>query len=185
MAKNQRDGKVKKLNQGRLIFMVIIAVLIIAIIVIIKNIVTLKIEEGRLTSQEKELQGKKEELTAELQGVDELDYIEEQARKLLKMIKPGEVLYILNGEDPRPEGSSTPTSIDPSLIPPPAVTTEEEPEYTEEYVEEEYSEYTEEETAPEETSEETTEEVISEETSWEEETSEETYEEEGDGDSGE
>ena len=37
-------------------------------------------------------------MTAELKNVNELDYIEEQARKQLKMIKPGEVLYVLDGK---------------------------------------------------------------------------------------
>ena len=140
----------RNISKTRMLFYAIIGVLMIAILVIAKNIVTLKIENGKLIEQEKELQGKKDELTAELQGVDDLDYIEEQARKLLKMIKPGEVLFILNGENPQPEkeekeGSDTPTIPAPSGTvsqpqeEPEVVYTE--PEYTEEeYVEEEVAE---------------------------------------------
>ena len=198
MAKNQRsDGQVRRPNRWRLVFYGILAVLLIAIIIIVKNIISLKIEEGKLKKQEQELQGKKEELTAELQGVDELDYIEEQARKLLKMIKPGEMLFILTGEDPRPEGSSGPVSIDPSQIPPPPApanqeeTTESQEVYYEEeivYTEEEITseeEVTEGELTEEEATEETeggeeyeTEEVAGEE-SWEESAEEEYSEDSG------
>ena len=59
---------------------------------------TLHIEKSHLEKTQKELEQKKDDLTAELKNVNELDYIEEQARKQLKMIKPGEVLYVLDGK---------------------------------------------------------------------------------------
>jgi len=55
-------------------------------------------QNKELERTQKELEQKKDDLTAELKNVNELDYIEEQARKQLKMIKPGEVLYVLDGK---------------------------------------------------------------------------------------
>lgn len=86
----------------------IVVVLLIGIGVIVQNIVGLTIEKRALQDQNAELTEKRDELTAELQNVNDPDYIEEQARKLLHMIKPGEVLYILNGSGhPSQEGGES------------------------------------------------------------------------------
>ena len=191
----ERKTKSKSMSRTRILILVIILFLLVAILVVVKNIVDLRIEQNRLTAQEQELQTKKDELNAELQGVDDLDYIEEQARKLLKMIKPGEVLFILNGSDPRPEGANS--DDENSVIPAPEgvapqqPTTEEVVQETteqvyqeEEQVETEYTdettetEYTEEQTEPEYT-EETWEEGTTEETTSEEYTEETSSEETG------
>ena len=97
MAKSTRKAK-KKLNTGRLVLSLIVLFLLVGSAFSIKNIVTLHIEKNHLEKTQKELEQKKDDLTAELKNVNELDYIEEQARKQLKMIKPGEVLYVLDGK---------------------------------------------------------------------------------------
>lgn len=186
MAEGKRNGKANYNNynvrsrtggRSRLLFLAIIAVLVVAILIVAKNIIDLRIEKANLEQQEQDLQSKKDELTAELQGVDDLDYIEEQARKLLKMIKPGEVLYILNGTDPRPDDANT--TGEESVIPVPEgagttqpTQTEEGTTETETYAETE-TEYTEETT---EYTEETTGETGESEGSVEGEYTEETYE---------
>ena len=74
----------------------------------VRNIIGLSIEKRELEKQQRELADTRDELTAELENVNDLDYIEEQARKLLHMIKPGEILYILNGsEQPKDESKDT------------------------------------------------------------------------------
>ena len=97
MAKSTRKAK-KKLNTGRLVLSLIVLFLLVGCAFSIKKIVTLHIEKNHLEKTQKELEQKKDDLTAELKNVNELDYIEEQARKQLKMIKPGEVLYVLDGK---------------------------------------------------------------------------------------
>ncbi len=97
MAKSTRKKK-KKLNAGRLVLSLIVLFLLIGCAFSIKKIVTLHIEKSHLEKTQKELEQKKDDLNAELKNVNELDYIEEQARKQLKMIKPGEVLYVLDGK---------------------------------------------------------------------------------------
>lgn len=174
MAEGKRSSKVKGVARNitgpwRIIFIIALVALLVTIIVVTKNIISLRIEKGNLEAQEQELQNKKEELTAELQGVNDMDYIEEQARKLLKMIKPGEVLYILNGEDPSPETSQSGETLIPAPEnTAPAGTTSEPTEETEtsesaeeSYVEESTEEVTQENTAGE---------GESQETEWQEET---------------
>ena len=51
-----------------------------------------------MAQRQKELNDEKAALQEELKNVNDLDYIEEQARNQLKLIKPGEILYILENE---------------------------------------------------------------------------------------
>ena len=183
-----------KVNKGRLAFAIIVLVLAIFVAVVVKNIIALHVEKSKLQRQETELKSKKEELTAELQNADDLEYIEEQARKLLKMIKPGEVLYILNGDNPNPQTHSESADHVPDLeakeetpAEVPAETTvetvpeetyyQEEEVYQEEYAEEET--YEESEAVDTESSYSEEGEGYYEETSEEETYQEETYSEEG------
>ncbi|MDY6038514.1 MAG: septum formation initiator family protein [Eubacterium sp.] len=97
MAKSTRKKK-KKLNIGRFILSLIVVSLLIGCGFSIKKIIQLHLEKSRLQETQKVLESHRDDLTAELKNVNELDYIEEQARKQLKMIKPGEVLYVLDDE---------------------------------------------------------------------------------------
>jgi cell division protein FtsB len=62
-------------------------------------VISLKMEERELLQQQRELEARKAELEEELTQVDETDYIEQQAREQLHMIKPGEILYLLPDHD--------------------------------------------------------------------------------------
>ena len=134
---------------------VIVIALMVGIGVIVKNIISLTIEKKARTEKNNELANKRDELTAELENVNDLDYIEEQARKLLHMIKPGEILYILDGSgnpDAAEEGNGIglpegPASTTTESAPTESAPEEEEPaseevisEEPEGYSQEEYSE---------------------------------------------
>ncbi|MDD4377954.1 MAG: septum formation initiator family protein [Eubacteriales bacterium] len=86
------------INKVRIGITVIMIILIAVVAVSIKGIFDLKIEQKQLMEQNKQLKSEKENLQAELENIDSYDYIEEQARIQLKLIKPGEILYILNDE---------------------------------------------------------------------------------------
>ena len=58
-------------------------------------IVLLKIEQSELKEQQKALKEKRTKLKNELKNIDDKNYIEEQARKQLNMVKPGEILYMI------------------------------------------------------------------------------------------
>lgn len=87
------------LNRGKLIKGLIKTAIIFIVIAVVgvsvKNIFDLKAENKELKHTNKELQSEKESLNEELQNVNDKDYIEEQARIQLRMIKPGEIIYIL------------------------------------------------------------------------------------------
>ena len=61
----------------------------------IRKIVLLKIEQSELKEQQKALKEKRTKLKNELKNIDDKNYIEEQARKQLNMVKPGEILYMI------------------------------------------------------------------------------------------
>lgn len=58
------------------------------------NIVKLKAEEGDAVSEQNALKEKKTELKKELKKVNQNEYIEKKAREQLRMVKPGEKLFI-------------------------------------------------------------------------------------------
>lgn len=64
----------------------------------VKNIYTLQTEKKNLKEENEKLTLEKEALKDELENVSDKEYIEEQARIQLKLIKPGEILYILEDE---------------------------------------------------------------------------------------
>lgn len=79
-----------------LIFLVIATLIGISLI----HLITLKIEESKAEADLAALHKEKQELEEELSHVYSKEYIEQQARAELRMIFPGEVLYVLKeGED--------------------------------------------------------------------------------------
>lgn len=88
-----------KFNKGRLILAGIIIVLIAVIGVSVKNIFDLRAEQAELKKTHRDLLKTERSLEEELKNVNDLDYVEEQARIQLRMIKPGEILYIMDDEE--------------------------------------------------------------------------------------
>lgn len=79
--------------------MTVIVIFLVAVLgVSIKNIFMLQAEKKALTEEKESLTLEKESLQDELENVSDTEYIEEQARIQLKLIKPGETLYILEDE---------------------------------------------------------------------------------------
>lgn len=77
---------------------VIVVVLIAVVGVSIKNVFDLRAEQDELRAKNKQLASEKASLKEELKNVNDYDYIEEQARIQLKLIRPGEILYVLDDE---------------------------------------------------------------------------------------
>ena len=63
-----------------------------------KDIVRLKAENIALKKQQAELEKQRDELKEELENVNEKEYIREQARKQLKLLNPGEILFTFDEE---------------------------------------------------------------------------------------
>ena len=102
------DWKKKKrirINRGRMALTVIVVLLIAGLGMSVKNIFDLRAEQKALTEQNKALAVEKNSLEEELENINDYDYIEEQARIQLKLIKPGEILYILDDDTSEEEDS--------------------------------------------------------------------------------
>ena len=68
------------------------------------NIVSLKWEERQVLAENEALKAEKEKLQQELANVDDPEYIEQEARRQLRLIRPGEILFVLPNEPETPSG---------------------------------------------------------------------------------
>lgn len=93
------EGAVKrgKKKTKRKVMFALIVILFFALILFysLHNVVKLKIEEKNLKSQQEELIKEKKQLQKEIKKSGGKEHIENEARKQLKMIKPGEILFLL------------------------------------------------------------------------------------------
>lgn len=88
----------KKARRRMVYFVVFLAILgIIAASVI--NIISLKLTEAKTLKEQQALLDQKTRLERIYSQVNSPEYIEQQARQQLKMIKPGEILYVLPEKD--------------------------------------------------------------------------------------
>ena len=94
----RKTRKKTRINRGRMAMTVIVIFLIAVLGMSVKNIFVLQSEKRALTAEKEALLLEKESLQDELKNVSDTDYIEEQARIQLKLIKPGEILYILEND---------------------------------------------------------------------------------------
>ncbi|NLP29953.1 MAG: hypothetical protein GX363_02345 [Clostridiales bacterium] len=91
--------KQAKVFRRRLIYGGIFVIIVLIIGASVYNVLSLKFEEARAISELESLYSEKERLEEELSHVDSKEYIEQQARDELRMIYPGEVLYVITEED--------------------------------------------------------------------------------------
>jgi len=76
------------------------------------NIVSLKREQHDVMQQQQQLEKQKEELQKALEDTDDTENIEEQARNQLRLIKPGETLYLFPEEMTEENNSNSSESED-------------------------------------------------------------------------
>ncbi len=95
-------------NWPRIIIIIAVIVAIGYALFLAKDTVSLLKENSDLKKQNKQLTQEKKDLTKELKNVNTPEYIEEQAKLQLKLIRPGETLFILG------DGSTVPKGVTPS-----------------------------------------------------------------------
>lgn len=97
-----KDNKKKKktvINTRKLVASIVIVVFIFSIGMSAIKLIKLKNEKDELAERQAELKELKEELTTELEHIDSAEYIEQQARKTLRLVKKNEILFILSEGD--------------------------------------------------------------------------------------
>lgn len=80
----------------RSIYLIIAVILFVIIGVSVYNLVSLKMEQAKVNEDYAALIKEKAQLKEELSNVDSDEYVEQKAREELKMILPGETLYIIS-----------------------------------------------------------------------------------------
>lgn len=85
----------KQRNRKIITFLVIVTVIGLTVGVSAYKMISLKVEKNRLQAEQEELKKEREALKNEAKSVQDLDYIEQQARKQLNLVLPGEILYVL------------------------------------------------------------------------------------------
>lgn len=103
------ERRATKKARRRMVFSLLFLTIIVIIGVSVFNIVLLKLNEARIEKEQFALLEQKARLEYEFSQIDSLDYIEQEARQQLKMIKPGEILYVL----PKTNKETTSTGIIP------------------------------------------------------------------------
>jgi cell division protein DivIC len=98
--KRRKRKKRYRINRLRMTMSVIVLIIIVYFGVQVRNVIRLRKEQAELKAQNKELKQEVEDMNDELKDINDKNYIEKRARLELKMIKPGETLFIIdNGDD--------------------------------------------------------------------------------------
>ena len=84
----------KKQSRRRLIVFVVIAALLVALAFSVTSIIKLKREQHNVRDKQEQLLDEKQQLEQDLDNINDPQSIEDQAREKLKLIKPGETIYI-------------------------------------------------------------------------------------------
>ena len=100
-----RRSQVRRKRRRVVVLILVFAVLLTTCT---REIVRLKAENRALKKQHAQLEEERDRLTKELGRVGDKDYIKEQARKQLRLLDPGEKMFVFeDGEsDPKEEDTS-------------------------------------------------------------------------------
>lgn len=90
--------KLKKVSRNIAIYLMMALIVLSVAGFSVFRIIDLKMEEHQLLAQQEALIQEKEKLKEQLANVNNPEFIEQEARKQLKLIMPGETLYILKDE---------------------------------------------------------------------------------------
>jgi cell division protein DivIC len=90
--------KLKKASRNIFVYLIMALIVLSVTGFSIFRIIDLKMEEHQLLAQQEALLSEKEKLKEQLANVNNPEFIEQEARKQLKLIMPGETLYILKDE---------------------------------------------------------------------------------------
>lgn len=93
-----KKRKLKKISRNIFAYLIMVVLVLSIAGFSVFRIIDLKLEERQLLAQQEALLHEKEKLKEQLANVDNPEFIEQEARKQLKLIMPGETLYILKDD---------------------------------------------------------------------------------------
>ena len=98
-------------TRRRKLLTLIIGVIVFAMLATMcgKDIVRLKAENRALKKQQIALEQQRDELQQELKNANDQEYIREQAKKQLRLLNPGEILFTFDEEEPEEEAETEET----------------------------------------------------------------------------
>ncbi len=102
-AEERRRNRIRRLNHLRIAIFIIVVVLFVVVTMSIKNVLDLSLEQHELKKENEELREQKVALEKEFENINDKNYIEQQARKQLNMVKPGEIVYIIEEDGKEPD----------------------------------------------------------------------------------
>lgn len=82
-------------NRKRIFYLSAVIVALIVVVIYAYRVIAVEMYQSQVEEERNRLLSEKAELEEELKNVQDPKYIEQQARTQLRMIFPGEVLYIL------------------------------------------------------------------------------------------
>lgn len=103
---SERKKRQRQSGMGKITKMIILILLIWAIAFAalqVYNMYRINADYKKALIENTKLKKERESLKEELKHVNEPEYIEQQAREQLKMVKPGEVMYILPQNETKDE----------------------------------------------------------------------------------
>ena len=99
----RRASTIKRRRRKALTLFVILVIFALLATMCGKDIVRLKAENRALRKQQVALEKQRDELQEELKQTNSQDYIRNQAKKQLKLLNPGEILFTFEEEEPTEE----------------------------------------------------------------------------------
>ncbi|MGI6732311.1 MAG: FtsB family cell division protein [Anaerovoracaceae bacterium] len=93
------NRQAEKRTRRRAVYCLITLFIVVVIGTSVFNIISLKMAEAEMAREQTELLEQKNILEGELEKINSAEYIEQEARHQLRMVKPGEVLYVPPNED--------------------------------------------------------------------------------------
>ena len=102
----KRKARVRNRKRRRKVLGVIIIIAAFATLATMcgRDIVRLKAENIALQKQQKELEEQRDRLREEVKNSGKREYVQEQARKQLRLLNPGELLFTFEEEDSKENG---------------------------------------------------------------------------------
>ena len=106
IAARRKRSRRRTATRKAMILLAMIALFAVLITMCGREIIRLKAENYALQKQQTELQEERDRLQEELKNVGDKEYIKDQARKQLRLLDPGEIMFIFDDGKESKEGDS-------------------------------------------------------------------------------